>query len=572
MNRSLYSGVSGLKAHQTRMDVIGNNISNVNTYGFKASRVTFRDVYYQTIGSGSAGTSTSGGTNPNSIGYGTQLGSVDLLMGQSSFTMTDSTMDLAIDGEGFFQVQDADGNKFFTRSGVLNFDTAGNLVDSQGNFVLGVSGNPLGKSAGGELIQLKLPSVTPSVSTVSTSVNGVVYTLSTSNYTSAGNISMQLIQGSGMTDGLKAVAEVGTGGIVVTLNASESFSSIDDVNLAINQAIETYMQSNIGYSHPAGTFKIAMNPSDAGNWPLTGEEICATDFTLQSGKASGWPSVIVGGGFSPNGTTGSTFGSNFADATDDNPLEAFTVSYDADNKIFNVTMEIDGAEYTGTIDSSKTEAGTMKLTNGTSGSTDYIVMNRPSFASIVNAAKAVGAGSNIVDADGNLILTGIGEWNALDSAGVTASDTTFTAASPSKALGLSSTKMVLAGGTEGGSQGIESLTGIAIGADGTILATHGQLGNVVVGRIDLVTFANPEGLAQASGTYFTTSANSGAITYATPGSDGAGQLVSGSLELSNVDLSKEFSDMITTQRGYQACSRLITVSDQMLEELVNLKR
>ena len=117
MNRSLYSGVSGMKAHQTRMDVIGNNIANVNTYGFKASRVTFSDIYYQTVMAGSEGTSTSGGTNSGGIGYGTSVGSIDLLMGQSSFTMTDSTLDLAIDGEGFLQVQDADGNKYYTRAG-----------------------------------------------------------------------------------------------------------------------------------------------------------------------------------------------------------------------------------------------------------------------------------------------------------------------------------------------------------------------------------------------------------------------------------------------------------------------
>ena len=128
MNRPLYSGVSGMKAHQTRMDVIGNNIANVNTYGFKASRVTFSDVYYQTVRSGSAGSSTSGGTNPGGIGYGTSVGSIDLLMGQSSFTMTDSSLDLAIDGEGFLQVQDADGNKYYTRAGALSFDSAGNLV------------------------------------------------------------------------------------------------------------------------------------------------------------------------------------------------------------------------------------------------------------------------------------------------------------------------------------------------------------------------------------------------------------------------------------------------------------
>ncbi len=572
MNRSLYSGVSGLKAHQTRMDVIGNNISNVNTYGFKASRVTFRDVYYQTVSAGSAGSSTSGGTNPGAIGYGTQVGSVDLLMGQSSFTMTDSTMDLAIDGEGFFQVQDADGNKYYTRAGALTFDSAGNLVDSQGNFVLGVSGNPLGKSPGSNLIQLSLPSVTPSTSSVSTSINDVKYTLSTSNYTSAGNISMQLIQGSGMTDGTRAVAQVGTNGIVVTLNAGENFSSLDDLNTAINDAIDAYMQETTGASHPAGKFTIKMDPAD--KWPaggLKGEEICSTDFTLQSGKATAWPGATIGGGFSPTGTTGSAFGADFDDATTTNPLESFTINYNNTSKTVTVSMDIDGVTYTGTIDPTKTEAGTMRLTNSDTSANpnDYIVVNRPSYKTIVDTLKK--DPSAPLDTDGN--LNNDFDFDALTAAGVAnPENTTFTAASPSKALGLSGSKLVLSGGTEGGAQGIESLTGIAVSADGTIIATHGQLGEVVVGQINLVTFGNPEGLVQSSGTYFTTSANSGQMSYCQPGTGGSGGLVSGSLELSNVDLSKEFSDMITTQRGYQACSRLITVSDQMLEELVNLKR
>jgi flagellar hook protein FlgE len=550
------------------MDVIGNNISNVNTYGFKASRVTFKDVYYQTVSSGSEGSSSSGGTNPGAIGYGTQVGSVDLLMGQSSFTMTGSSMDMAIDGEGFFQVQDADGNKFFTRSGSITFDSAGNLVDSQGNFVLGISGNPLGKSAGSNLIQLALPSVTPASSSVSTSINDVKYTLSTSNYTSAGNISMQIVQGTGMTDGVKAIAQVGTNGIVVKLNAKENFSSLSDLNTAINDAIEAYMQDTTGASHPAGKFNISMDPADAGKWPLSGEEICSTDFTLQSGKAKDWPAATIAGGFSPTGTTGSTFGSGFSGAT---ALDGFSVEYDAGTKNMNITMKIGSVEYKGVIDPSKTEGGTMKLTNGTS-TTDYIIVNRPSYSAIVSAAKTAGTASTIVDTNGDLITSGTGTWDALSTAGVTASATTFTAAAPSKALGLSGSKMVLSGGTEGGSQGIESLTGVAVSADGTIIASHAQLGEVVVGQINLVTFANPEGLVQSSGTYFTTSANSGKMSYCQPGTSGSGGLVSGSLELSNVDLSKEFSDMITTQRGYQACSRLITVSDEMLEELVNLKR
>lgn len=559
MNRSLYSGVSGLKAHQTKMDVIGNNISNVNTYGFKASRVTFSDVYYQTVSGGSSGSSTSGGTNSSAIGYGTSVGSIDLLMGQSSFTMTDSTMDLAIDGEGFLQVQDADGNTYYTRAGALTFDSAGNLVDSQGNFVLGINGDPLGQSSKGtSLIQLSLPSVTANKPSGSETINNIEYTISASNATAAGNIAMQIVQGSNMTDGVKAVAEVGTNGMVITLNPTEEFASMDELNTAINEAIETYMQEHTGASHPAGTFTINMNPSDSGTWPRTGEEICSTDYALQSGVIDGWPTTTVGGGFSPNGTTGSGYSA-------DGEMTAFDITYNDDGS-FTVEAIIAGETYKANIDASKTEAGTMKLINGTNQD-DYIVFKRPSYTAIESAMKTANKDDTGIVNDDKLVANG--KWVAL---GADAGPITSTKATASNCLGLSGNKFVLSGGTEGGAQGVESLTGIAVGADGTIVATHAQLGEVVVGRICVATFANPEGLVQSSGTYFTEGENSGEKNVCTPGIDGSGKLVSGSLELSNVDLSREFSDMITTQRGYQACSRLITVSDEMLEELVNLKR
>lgn len=113
MVRSMYAGVAGMKANQTRMDVIGNNIANANTYGFKSSRATFRDMYYQQIRGASGGSATRGGTNPSMVGYGSQIASIDLLMTQSSFTSTGNPLDVAIAGEGFLQVMDPDGNIYY---------------------------------------------------------------------------------------------------------------------------------------------------------------------------------------------------------------------------------------------------------------------------------------------------------------------------------------------------------------------------------------------------------------------------------------------------------------------------
>lgn len=554
MNRSMYSGVAGMKTHQARMDVIGNNIANVNTYGFKAGRAVFRDVYYQTLKSATGGTATSGGTNPSQVGYGSQLGSVDVMMGGSSFQMTDNTMDMAIDGDGFMQVQDADGNRFFTRSGQLSFDPAsGSLVDSQGNFVLGVNGNPIGQQPGNDMIQVSLPPVPPTAAGSNDTINSVGFTIKAENSTKDGNVAMQFVPGEKMTDGVKAIAEVGTAGIIIRLNPKEKFANLQELNDAANKAIEDYMQTNNGKSHPAGRFTISMDPAE--KFPatgLTGEEICSTDTALKMGTVTGWPTDTIFGGFRP--TVPATTGTEFKGT---GSIKNFTVVANGDK--YDITLEMDdGKTYKGEVDSSRTAANTMKLV-GTSAE-DYIVFDRPSYETIAKLDPAY---------DGTTITTPPA-LSATILAAIEASSAT--PATPSVNLALSSKKLILSGGTDGGPQGVENLTGISVGADGVIVGSHSILGEIIIGRIDLATFANPQGLMQSGNTYFTPTPNSGTINYCQPGTDGAGKIVSGSLELSNVDLSREFADMITTQRGFQASSRLITVSDEMLNELVNLKR
>lgn len=181
MLRSLYAGVSGLNAHQTKMDVLANNIANVNTYGFKGSRVTFRDIYYQTTKNSGAGSDIQGGTNSSQIGYGASVGSIDKIMSRSSFQSTASTLDVAIASEGFFQVQDKVGNISYTRSGIFQVDNAGNVVDSTGKFVLGtMAGNvtnlgSLSPMAGNEKLRIKIPDA-PTNGNLITNLNGTAIT------------------------------------------------------------------------------------------------------------------------------------------------------------------------------------------------------------------------------------------------------------------------------------------------------------------------------------------------------------------------------------------------------------
>lgn len=141
MLRSLYAGVSGLKNHQTKMDVVGNNIANVNTVGFKSSRVTFQDIYSQTLQPATAPGGGSGGVNPQQVGLGMALGSIDVMMTRSAIEYTGAPLDLSIDGDGFFVVNDGQRD-LFTRAGNFYMDSSNNLVTSGGLKVQGVNLNP----------------------------------------------------------------------------------------------------------------------------------------------------------------------------------------------------------------------------------------------------------------------------------------------------------------------------------------------------------------------------------------------------------------------------------------------
>lgn len=587
MVRSMYSGVSGMKAHQARMDVIGNNIANVNTYGFKGSRATFRDIYYQTLKGAAGASSTGGGTNPSAVGYGAQLSSVDVLQTRSTFQMTDNPMDAAIDGDGFLQVQDADGNIFYTRAGMMTFDSSGNLVDSQGNFVLGVQGDPLFKEPASERIQVSVPPVPPKGAQGNISVNNVGITITATNPTVDSNVSFTFLTGDAtMNIADEATAEVGTNGIVITLNPNTIFTSQEHLSQAVNAAIKKASNDKTGKDHPAGDFSITLDPADKfGANGLTGKEICGTNYGKNYGSVAGWTTGLKG--IKPTGKSGAEFGKGFTTVPPAKPgFTDFVITPTPNAGVptsFLVTATIGGIAYSNTITDTTQflQKGVFSLKALGTSDTDTIEVEFPSFADMTNQVKIVAAGADGIlgNADDVTTYPAYNHRNILNAgppAG-TAGDAFFTGktatkTTDSKSLGFMSNKILLKGGTEGGEQGIENLSGISIGPDGMVTAIHPIHGNIPVGRIDLVTFANPQGLTQAGGTYFTASANSGNLSVSHPGTQGSGQLVSGSLESSNVDLSREFSDMIVTQRGFQANSRLITVSDEMLNELVNLKR
>lgn len=147
MIRSMYSGVSGMAAHQTKLNVIGNNIANVNTNGFKASRVVFSDVLYQNLSTAAAPNNSAGGVNASQLGYGTKVGTIDVINSLAAGADTGRALDVYINGEGYLPVQTSDGASKFTRVGNLKFDIDGNLTDGNGSLIMGIpidaTGNPV---------------------------------------------------------------------------------------------------------------------------------------------------------------------------------------------------------------------------------------------------------------------------------------------------------------------------------------------------------------------------------------------------------------------------------------------
>ena len=527
MLRSLYSGVAGMSTHQTKMDVIGNNISNVSTYGFKSSRVTFRDVYYQTSDDATAATASSGGTNAVQVGYGSTLGSTDVNHAQSTLTTTGLSLDVAIAGDGYFQVMDGTGNIFYTKAGMLDIDAEGNLVDVNGNFVLGVSGNNLNLDGSSNRIRIELPYENPAAASATDTINDVLVTVQAAGENSSGNVSFSFAQSNTLPYGQRATAAITSNSVTVTLNSNEVFTSLSDLETAVNEAITA---ANGGMEHPAGAFSIALDPADAFDVNgLTGAQIVNTNFGIDSGSI-GIPAAMRSS-FSIK-SVGDTF--SYTDPMD------YTITLDEANG--TCTISAGNGTYEATLSKEQMETSGSVVMVGPETS-DSFVLTFPSWA-------------NIKQYNGNTYTA----------------DVASVPSQPAKNLGFGSSSFALKGGTSGGEQTVADLTGINIASNGIITGTHPTLGLLELGRIDIATFDNPAGLVQVGSTYFAESLNSGQARVTIAGLNGSGELAAGSLEASNVDLSQEFSDMITTQRGFQACSRLITVSDTMLEELINLKR
>ncbi|WP_400159961.1 flagellar hook protein FlgE [Arthrobacter sp. BPSS-3] len=389
MLRSLYSGISGLRAHQTMLDVTGNNIANVNTAGFKSSTTQFQDTLSQMTQGASAPQGQTGGSNPAQIGLGVRVAGVSTNFSQGSSQSTGRATDMMISGDGFF-ITNKGGQQLYTRAGSMTFDANSQLVSPDGGILQGWTAN---------------------------------------------------------------------GGTV----------------------------------DPAGPIgNITLNPN---TMVATPTKTVTLDGNLPS------------------------------DAADGTSLQRVVKVYDPS-----------GAESTLTLNFSfdKT-AGKWNVADG-----------------------ATSIGSMTFSADGKLTSGG-----TLTSAGGLKIDL-------SKVSGYATMNSLTVAGQDGAPVGkLESFT---LGNDGSLIGSFSNGTKQVLAKIALAKFTNPAGLEKAGGSSYVATANSGNVQLGAAGDPGVGTLAGGSLEMSNVDLSQEFTNLIVAQRGFQANARIITTSDEVLQELTQLKR
>ena len=515
MMRSLFSGVAGLRTHQTRMDVIGNNIANVNTVAYKSSSVTFQDLLYQTTQNASGANAATGraGVNAKQIGLGVSTGSISTNIKTSgSAQSTGSPFDIRITGDAFFIVSDG-SNQYYTRAGAFNVDANGTLAMATNGYpVMGYGTTK--NAATGELV------------------------INTSQLTSLDVMSDENM----ISDPISTTNTYGVG--ILDKNS-------DALDTTTGQIFSVPFYDTLGYSYTA-QFKIERQ-NGAGT-PDTGQyKMTMTDIIDASGE-----SILRY--LADDTTKGVKAGDEMKPDDKDAELKKAGVFTTGENVAYLVFDTFNTATTT-------TAKGVLTKVSASEES-DAIPEVVDTNKNEVNGEKYMGLGLNLNKL--NQYARGFSNMQSTSGKAV-AIDLSQVQNIDNKGSSTVNGKRGRLESDAGAGCAAGEMSSISIGMDGKITAAYTNGQTKLLGQIASATFANAAGLEKAGDNLYATTLNSGEPVINDITANG-GSMSTGELEMSNVDLSAEFTDMITTQRGFQANSRIITVSDSMLEELVNLKR
>ena len=545
MMRSLFSGVSGMRNNQTRMDVSGNNIANVNTVGFKSGRVTFQDVLSQTTQGASAPTGTRGGTNPKQIGLGVGIASIDTMFTDGSFQPTGKATDLSIQGQGFFVLGDG-SNQYYTRAGNFDFDTKGNFgVPGTGYRVQGWTADPNGvvNTSGAQPSSIQIPVGQPIPAKATDSITNA------NNLSASAKIGDTAMATIDIYDSQGTAHTAKTTYVKVGSNTWLANTAVSDVSGAVaNSLKQITFDTNGKLNATTGIQDVSTgNVRAVLGVPMAGTFILP-QLNLNSSSATG---TVVTATTPFRDSTTSTDGTiRFLTVTSTKTTTGWDMAFSENGKALATSSILDTAT---TYPTPVTINGASTILSGSISMSNALTNNNQfdQTTSLYTSAPSGNANMTFTPSGSSAANMSL----ALDLAALTqyGGDTSVQATSQTG----------YAAGT---------LNSQSIDVNGNIVGgfTNGQTRTLA--KICLATFNNPAGLTKVGSSLFAKSTNSGEPQVGTTGVGGRGTVNPGTLEMSNVDLAEEFSNMIITQRGFQANSRVITTTDTMLEELINLKR
>jgi len=649
MMGSLFAGVSGLKNHQIKMDVIANNIANINTIGYKGSRVNFQEALVQTYKGAGRPSSTYGGTNPVQLGLGMQVGTIDNLFQQGGLELTGQITDLAIQGSGFFILGDTNDNRYYTRAGAFGFDGNSNMVDlATGLYVMGKMADSSGTIPSLSTIgQITLPfgQQDPARATETVWLANNLNAAATDSETSlaqAGSSNVTVVSGTavngvggthvisvsgnqaqqasftGARAGLGLSNTLGSIGItdfsdwtltvdgsrVDTISGLTSESTVEDLISAINQ-IQGLTAELTGLGEikitrdKAGSpmeYSFISSASAAGNIVdqiFTIGSPVGTTFTSTGGAAT---TYVATNTFTPNRGSGMAAGPivTTLDLVINDETGMVTGLSGLGGGGIEITASTGGLTATTagnelvieTLDTIHTTSINVFDSQGGKHTLSVeffksIIPNRWEWtANAAGNERIIGGGSGYVmfNADGSLntfAYNGGAEQLSIDPNN--GADNISVAFDPGTAFGYDGLTGFASGSHTASivrqdGYGLGILEKISIDQAGNISGIFSNGITRVLAQLMLADFANEAGLRKSGRTMYQGTANSGAAVEGASGSTISGQIFSGALESSSVDIAQEFTGMITAQRGFQANARIITTSDTLLDELVNIKR
>jgi len=551
MMRSMYSAVSGLKTHQTRMDVIGNNIANVNTVAFKSSSVTFSDILYQTTSnaSGANATTGTGGVNAKQIGLGTTAAATKVsITSAGASETTGNPFDIRLtdkNSTNFFIVNNGSEN-VFTRSGSFYVDGSGNLCMSSTGYT--VMGWQVDETTGEirkdtvsalRIMQEKNLTSAPEATTQAT-IAGVLDENDADVKSDAGKVmNLNFYDNLGYQYTAKfAIKATGTDGEYTV----ELTSILDSNNKNITEGFTQAQMKEIFGNTDTETIIASYSTTLAG---------CGYTYDPATGELKTADAAATVVQINKDGTLADGSGKTIKDVfgVSDGNFKNIQNSAQANNKDYEF-KDVKNADGTHSYQVVKKSATNLLKFNTKDGKFESI-------GGGTNKSVELNLNTTSLNKNGNFANINVDFSQCLNYSG-------------KSTIGADAGAV---DGTTGKGRKLGAMTGIFIDTSGRIYGTYDNGNTELLGQIAVAQFSNASGLEKVGESCYRTTLNSGEF-------DGIGveisadgsSMTTGELEMSNVDLSSEFTSMITTQRGFQANSRVITTSDTLLEELVNLKR